>query len=110
MKYLNSILCVWILLVSVIVNITPKAYELLSTGNKTGEIWISRVVYHCPTGDQYAIVKSGAPEKIDNYNVVEAKEFKIYVPKNRRESLINIVDFVMKNGLTDVGVLLPKAR
>ena len=110
MKYLNSILCVWVLLFSVVVNFTPKAYELLSVGNKTGEIWISRVVYHCPTGSDYAIVKSGAPDKIENYNVVEAKELKVYVPKNDNYSVINIVDFVMKNGLTDVGILLPGAR
>ena len=110
MKYLNSILCVWVLLVSIVVNITPKAYELLSMGNKTGEAWISRTAYFCPTGDTYIIVKGGAPETTGSYDVVEVKDLKLYVPINRKAPVINIVDFVMKNGLTEVGILLPTPR
>jgi hypothetical protein len=46
MKYINCVICVLVLLVAVIsVDITPKAYELLSSYDESGQVWISKVVY-----------------------------------------------------------------
>jgi hypothetical protein len=46
MKYFNCILCVSVLLFTVIsLDITPKAYELLSSYDDSGNVWISDTYY-----------------------------------------------------------------
>ena len=45
-KYVNGICCALILLLmAAVVEITPGAYELLNSFSKTGEAWISDVLY-----------------------------------------------------------------
>ena len=45
-KYMNCACCALIaLLLTAALEITPQAYELLSKSNKTGEAWISDVLY-----------------------------------------------------------------
>ena len=105
MKYINSILCVLVVLLTVIsVDITPKAYELLSSYDDSGQVWISNVVYSWP-GATYALVMGGLPENIEEYSVVEVKDLKVYVPKNTStEEVVKIVDFTRRNGRVSVGV------
>jgi hypothetical protein len=46
MKYVNSFFCIFVLLLTVIsVDITPKAYELLSSYDDSGQVWVSDVYY-----------------------------------------------------------------
>jgi hypothetical protein len=51
-------------------------------------------------------VKGGIPVKVDDYSLVEVKDLKVYVPKSASfdDGVVRIVDFVKRNGLTDVGV------
>jgi len=46
MKYVNSIFCILVLIMTVLsVDITPKAYELLSSYDDSGQVWISNTYY-----------------------------------------------------------------
>jgi len=45
MKYVNCVTCMLVLLFTVSVDITPKAYEILSSYNDSGQVWISDTVY-----------------------------------------------------------------
>ena len=51
-------------------------------------------------------MKGGIPEKVEDYSVVELKEYRIYVPNGMSfaDDIAKIVDFKKRNGITDVGV------
>jgi len=88
------------------VDVTPKAYDLLSTYDDSGQVFVSNVYYACPQGINYALLEGGIPEVIDNYYTTEVNQLKIYVPKSLSfdDEAVKIVDFVKRNGMPVVGV------
>ena len=53
-------------------------------------------------------MRSGLPERIEEYTVVELDGLKVYVPKSASftEEVVNIVDFTRRNGRVSVGVIV----
>jgi len=92
---------------AVSVKIAPDAVEMLnarSSGDKA--IRIENVYYSCVGGNSFAMVRNGSPSDKENFEVVEAEELTVYVPKSMsfEEDTPNIVTFPRRNNRRDVGV------
>ena len=107
MKYFHCAFCMLVSIMTVIsVDITPKAYDLLRTYDDSGQVFVSDIYYACPKGIDYALLKGGTPEGIDDYYTADINQLRIYVPKKLsfNDEAVKIVDFVKRNGMPVVGV------
>ena len=107
MKYFNYTFCMLVsILTVIIVDVTPKACDLLRTYDDSGQVFVSDIYYACPKGINYALLKGGKPEKVDDYNTAEINQLMIYVPKNLSfmDEAVKIIDFVKRDGTPVVGV------
>ena len=117
-KYMNSVCCMILFLMAVVLELTPQAYGLLHSNNRTLEAWITDETGVSATNDRYTVVKVGAPEKnIDDYTAVEVQELKIYVHNvnftghdDTVQQIISITEIRTKNMGYDVGILEPNAE
>ena len=95
------------LAVVVSADIAPDAAKmLLDRGKGEKDVRIENVYYSCVNGNSFAMVRNGKPEETTAYDVVEAGELNVYVPKSMsfEGDVPRIVTFPRKAGRRDVGV------
>jgi hypothetical protein len=88
-------------------DVSPEAAKmLLERGNGGKDVWIANVFYSCRQGNAFAMVRNGAPEEPENYDVVETDGLRVHVPKDMSfaDGLPKIVVFPRRTGNFDVGV------
>ncbi|MDR3230677.1 MAG: hypothetical protein LBT65_04495 [Synergistaceae bacterium] len=89
------------------VDISPDARGmLLARGKGEKDAWIANVFYSCVQGNAFAMVRNGVPEATENYDLVDAGDLSVYVPKDMafENDTPRIVVFPRKTGNRDVGV------
>ena len=96
-----------VLAVVVSVDIAPNAAEmLLARGKGDKNVRIENVYYSCVNGNSFAMVRNGAPDDVENFDVVETGDLTVYVPKSMsfENDTPKVVTFPRKSGVRGVGV------
>jgi len=104
MRLASFIIGVFAVVVSV--DIAPDAVEMLrGRGKGDTNIRIENVYYSCVGGNSFAMVRNGAPDNAEDYDVVEAGDLNVYVPKSMsfENDVPRIVTFPRRTGYRDVG-------
>ena len=89
------------------VDVAPDAAEmLLARGRGEKDVWISDIYYSCVENNPFAMVWNGRPEDAADYDLVEAGELNVYVPRSKsfEDGIPRIVTFPRRTGYRDVGV------
>ena len=92
--------------VVVSVDIAPDAADMLfARGKEDKDVRIENVFYSCVNGNNFAMVRNGAPGEVADYDLVEAGELRVYVPKfmSFKGDIPKIVTFPRRTGFRDVG-------
>ena len=89
------------------VDIAPNAAEfLLAMGDGEKNVRIENLFYRCVSGNYFAMVRNGKPEEEAGYDVVEAGELRVHVPRSMsfEDDIPRIVIFPRRTGRRDAGV------